>query len=127
MSVVVVVLGCLLVWLAMTSRGFRRFVVLTLVLLAIAAGIWLLPEELPEKQAIKFVAPVPVSYADFMEIPADNLAITAVSVQQLDSRESGYRISGKISNNSTSATLSSIKMKITVSKCRADSNSSEVD
>lgn len=118
MSIVAVFAGCILLWFAVTSRSFRRFVVLACFLFAIAAGIWWIPSAPSEKQAIRFVTPEPVSYAEFMEIPAAELALTAISVRPPNAREQPYKISGKISNNSKSATLSSIRMKITVNDCR---------
>ncbi len=118
MTIVAVVLGCVLLWLVVTSRRFRRFLVLGAVLFAIAAGIWLLPGGPPEKQAIKFASPQPASYEESMEIPAGELAVTAVSIQRPETAGENYRISGKIGNRSKSATLSSIKVKITVHDCR---------
>ena len=126
MSIVVVVLGCLLLWFAITSRGFRRFVVLMLVLFAIAGGIWLLPEGPPEKQAIKFAAPAPVSYAEFMEIPADELTVTGIAIHRPDASGKNYKISGRIRNSAKSATLTSVKMEITVSDCRSQPRCSVV-
>ncbi len=118
-TIISVVLGCLLLWLAATSPRFRRFSVMVVVLFAISAGIWLLPGGPPEKQAIKFAVPQPASYEEFMEVPAAELAVTGVSIQRRDAAGEGYKISSKIENRSKSATLSSIKMKIAVSDCRA--------
>jgi hypothetical protein len=122
MSIVTVVVGCILLWLAVTSRRFRRFVVFVCLLFAIAVGIWSIPDSAPEKQAVKFVAPEPISYAEFMEIPAAELAVTSISVAPPENRQDRYKISGKIGNKSKSATLSSIKMKITVSDCPRSEN-----
>jgi hypothetical protein len=127
MSIVAVLLGCLLLWFVATSPRFRKTVVVLGIFAAIGGGVWYLQDrEPPESQSRKFAAQPPVSYADQMEIPANELTVTGIAIHRPDASGKNYKISGRIRNSAKSATLTSVKMEITVSDCRSQTRCSVV-
>jgi hypothetical protein len=127
MSILWVALGCLVLWFVVTSPRFRKILLTVGILAALAGGLWLLPEQ-PADQAsatLKFAAPQPVSYAEQMEIPADELLLSGVSVQRPGAYEKHYKISGVIENKSRK-TLAAVRMQITVSDCHSQPRCSVV-
>ena len=120
MSILWFVLGCLALWFAVTSPRFRKILLAIGIVAALAGGFWLLPEgPAGERSAsLKFAAPQPVSYAEQMEIPADELVLRGVSVQRPAPYEKHYKISGVIENKSRK-TLTGVRMQVTVSDCRS--------
>lgn len=120
MSILWVALGCFVLWLVVSSPRFRKIALTVGILAALAGGYWLLPEGSPDEgpAALKFAAPPPASYAEQMDIPADELVVSGVSVQRPGAYEKHYKISGVIENKSRK-TLSAVRMQVTVSDCRS--------
>lgn len=124
MLILVLLLVCFFLWFAVTSSRFRWFVIVSSLLFVIAGGIWIFSEDRPaETKKSNFVSvPPAVLYSGQMEIPAAELIVDNVAVQKPSAESQYYGISGQIRNNSKSATLTLIKMQLTVSDCRLPSN-----
>jgi hypothetical protein len=120
MSILWVALGCLALWFVVTSPRFRKILLAIGIVAALAGGFWLLPEgpASERSEALKFATPQPVSYAEQMEIPADELVLRDVFVQRPAPYEKHYKISGVIENKS-GKTLAGVRMQVTVSDCRS--------
>lgn len=99
-------IAILLMWLVFTSRRFRWAMLASLILAAVASGLWALGEMLPEGDEKKNFAiasdpPWPTEI-----IAADQLWFTNVSLKKVRDRDGYYEFAGSITNNASSALLS---------------------
>lgn len=124
MLILVLLLACFLLWFAVTSSRFRWYLIVSTFLFAIAGSAWIFSEDRPAKtkQANFVSAPPAALHSEKMEISAAELIVDNIAVQKPGAESRYYGISGQIRNNSKSATLTLIKMQITVSDCRIPSS-----
>src|SRR5690349_11379406 len=101
MSIIAVLLGCLLLWFVVTSPRFRKAVIFLGIFVAIGGGVWYLQaRDPPEAKSIELATQPPGSYAEQMEIPAGELAVSKIAIHRPNVSGRNYKISGQIRNSS---------------------------